>query len=731
MATSHGHRRAKSDLNLGSLLRLFKSGFFDSWITVSYLYRYPETPGVHDYLVNELYKLSDEDVEFYLFQLCNLLVQKQFSQTDALERFLLDKCSKSIHFALQVAWILQSTVEDPAIKNQTMKEYCKRLREDVEIACVNVRRPLPRTVRDKLKEKSGDSPGGVSASSSTPKYLGIPKSEPVSKKQLLRGSSPGTPSPGAEITSFDSYMNCFLKEEAAATNSNAEEVVDFALGKHDRYEYFNRLLGFVDQLQHLSDKLRSIPIDLRQKELNSKLEILNRSLLVNGTGLYLPICQASHPHFCIVHIVVEDAKVLNSRDRVPFLISLEVLTSSDPCSTPDLQKVAASYKDTIMEIVHDLQRKEMEAMALQSQQAEATAAPAGIAGKPGATQSPDEGSGASALDSHEKYVTDTEPLDEDLQKELVSDNYGDQDENKSDDAEKNSASVDKEDGNKKDKGKGKLTAEEELKRGLERLDLAEELPIDEKGKVDISMLSSEVLEERMAEERVSYNASDELKPVKIPIAELWEEKKKRIRKSSPFGHLPQWDLFSVIVKFGDDLRQEQLALQLIFQFQKIFKEANLPIYLRPYSILITSSESGLVETVLDTVSLHQLKKNTPGYTTLANYYKTVYEYPSSKYKLAERNYVESMAGYSIITYLLQIKDRHNGNILLDAEGHIVHIDFGFMLSNSPGNLNFESAPFKLTQEFIDVMGGVDSNVFQVSVCCFDCRSNHLTTVFYM
>jgi phosphatidylinositol kinase/protein kinase (PI-3 family) len=41
-------------------------------------------------------------------------------------------------------------------------------------------------------------------------------------------------------------------------------------------------------------------------------------------------------------------------------------------------------------------------------------------------------------------------------------------------------------------------------------------------------------------------------------------------------------------------------------------------------------------------------------------------------------------------------------VLLDASGHIIHIDYGYLLSRA---IPFEKAPFKLTPEFIEVMGG--------------------------
>ncbi|KAF7338285.1 Phosphatidylinositol 4-kinase [Mycena venus] len=226
-------------------------------------------------------------------------------------------------------------------------------------------------------------------------------------------------------------------------------------------------------------------------------------------------------------------------------------------------------------------------------------------------------------------------------------------------------------------------------------------------------------------------------PSAVVFSESWAAKKSRIRQGSPYGHLANWDCVSVIVKTGADLRQEQLATQLIREFQSIWEEENCPCWVRYFRIVITGASSGLVETITDAVSIHSIKKKEYarrlaegrlGHVTLFDHFKNVSLNPSFRipFLFSHRHmatlrlpnspgpsgiFATSLAGYSIVTYLLQIKDRHNGNILLDRDGRLVHIDFGFMLAQSPGNIGFEAAPFKLLPEYVEVLGGLEGAAY--------------------
>lgn len=86
----------------------------------------------------------------------------------------------------------------------------------------------------------------------------------------------------------------------------------------------------------------------------------------------------------------------------------------------------------------------------------------------------------------------------------------------------------------------------------------------------------------------------------------------------------------------------------------------------------------------DCVTIDALKKKIYNFNKnfrLVDFFQIYYGKHLEK---AKKNFCYSLAAYSLICYLLQIKDRHNGNILLHRDGYVIHIDFGFLLSNMPG-----------------------------------------------
>ncbi|KAI9268862.1 kinase-like domain-containing protein [Phascolomyces articulosus] len=165
--------------------------------------------------------------------------------------------------------------------------------------------------------------------------------------------------------------------------------------------------------------------------------------------------------------------------------------------------------------------------------------------------------------------------------------------------------------------------------------------------------------------------------------------------------------YPVIFKAGDDLRQDQLVIQIITLMDKLLRKENLDLKLTPYKVLATGPEHGLVQFV----------SSKPLAAVLNEYQNSIVEFlkqhhpddgPDSVSGVdgqVMETYIRSCAGYCVITYLLGVGDRHLDNLLLSPDGYLFHVDFGFILGRDPKPF---PPPMKLCKEMIEAMGGANS-----------------------
>ncbi|KAK5011650.1 hypothetical protein LTR28_010359 [Elasticomyces elasticus] len=187
-----------------------------------------------------------------------------------------------------------------------------------------------------------------------------------------------------------------------------------------------------------------------------------------------------------------------------------------------------------------------------------------------------------------------------------------------------------------------------------------------------------------------------------------EATEAQVEESAQNGEPRKSDTYEVwqsaIFKVGDDCRQDVLALQMIAAFRGIFNNVGLEVYVFPYRVTATAPGCGVIDVLPNSISRDMMGREAVN-GLYSWFISTFGSEDSIRFQEARINFVKSMAAYSVISYLLQFKDRHNGNIMLDDAGHILHIDFGFCFDIAPGGVRFERAPFKLTAEMVAVMGG--------------------------
>jgi len=185
--------------------------------------------------------------------------------------------------------------------------------------------------------------------------------------------------------------------------------------------------------------------------------------------------------------------------------------------------------------------------------------------------------------------------------------------------------------------------------------------------------------------------------------------------------------YRVIVKNGDDLRQDQLVLQFVLLMDLLLKRVNLDLKLTCYRALATGASSGLLQFVEDSAAISSILADHGGsITAFLRRWNPDRRAADGVSAEARDNFTRSCAGYCVITYLLGIGDRHLDNIMIAKDGRLFHIDFGFILGKDPKPY---PPPFRLTKEMAEAMGYPDdpnyTQKFKTKCCqAYTCLRKH-------
>ena len=148
---------------------------------------------------------------------------------------------------------------------------------------------------------------------------------------------------------------------------------------------------------------------------------------------------------------------------------------------------------------------------------------------------------------------------------------------------------------------------------------------------------------------------------------LWLE----CKNNDPFG-----GPVKMIFKNGDDLRADILTLQMFRIMDKLWQNSGLDLQMSPYMCTATDNEAGMIEVVQNAVTAASIQKEKAGVVTGALKKTPLAKWLREKnpteaqYEEAVDNFVSSLAGYCVATFILGIGDRHNDNIMITTSGQL-------------------------------------------------------------
>lgn len=312
----------KTEKGPSGLLRFFESPIFNIHFAIHYLF-YSKEPGVLSFIGNKIFSFPDDEVDLYIPQLIVMYIQMG-ELAEVLDPYLTIRCKKSVDFSLKCLWLLE------AYNYQCDPPTTNRLSLMRELFSKKERRKTLTTIQKKTHHRSqSDATILLSQGSSAPLRLQLPPCQLQTKLCL------------GDLTSgraFDNGCICFESVRGTVNDLLGHKTVCMCGAPKTAPQK-----EFMKALMNIGKNLTTLPTKAEKTSaLRMFLNLINKNLPARvWLPLYTPNCQHH-----IVRITEEKTAVLNSKDKTPYIIYVEVVEVQDIYTTPVILKMMPTLRHT-------------------------------------------------------------------------------------------------------------------------------------------------------------------------------------------------------------------------------------------------------------------------------------------------------------------------------------------------------------------------------------------------
>lgn len=301
------------------LLRFFESPIFNIHFAVHYLF-YSKEPGVLSFIGNKVFSFKDRDVDLYMPQLILMYIQMD-ELAEVLDAYLVYRCRRSADFSLKCCYLLDAynyKIESINLRKthlHLMKELYPKPQRNHGIVDMS---PVKKTHHRSQSDATGLFNGSLSI-----------KLQQTPIRLCLGDLSTGR--------AFDNGCTCFDTVRGTVNGLLGQKTVCICgVSKlAPQREFMKSLIDIGRNLTSLPTKSEKTSI------LRMRLNLINKNL---PARVWLPL-NSDMPHH-VVRITEEKTAVLNSKDKTPYIIYVEVVEVDDIYTSPVMPKLMPTLRHT-------------------------------------------------------------------------------------------------------------------------------------------------------------------------------------------------------------------------------------------------------------------------------------------------------------------------------------------------------------------------------------------------